>query len=670
MEANRLLLEALGSIDPGALSYSEWLTVGMALHEEGCSCDDWEEWSSRDTQRYHPGECQEKWETFSGDASTPVTGATIVHLAKEHGWSTFLGHPLDWDDTISDISYTNSGSGDPVQDSSVQELIKYLQTLFDDDDYVGYVTQSYYTNGRYSPSKGCYDITAGELIERLTKAQDIGQALGSYDSNAGAWIRFNPLDGNGVKNENVIAFRHALVESDTMPVEVQQMMINRLHLPVACLVDSGGKSIHAVVRIDASTREEYNERVQFLYDLCEEEGMQLDRQNRNPSRLSRMPGVIRNGKRQRLIGINLGAKSWSAWMDWLSRRDQELPAIENLLLAQNNPPSPSPELIEGVLRQGHKMLLSGSSKAGKSYCLIELCIAIAEGIKWLQWQCAQGKVLYVNMELDRASCIKRFMEVYAHIGVTPSNMVNIDIWNLRGKVMPMDKLAPQLIEKATDADYMAVVIDPIYKCITGDENSASEMAHFTNQFDKVCHALGCSVIYSHHHSKGSQGSKRSMDRASGSGVFARDSDALLDLIQLSMDEATLEEAQIEMGLSEGETERLTAWRIEGTLREFPPFKPLNIFFNYPVHALDDSNLLLCAEPYTGGSSFSSSEKKKGRTLKRKKSLDKAYDMLSASGPVKTSDLASQLKVSDRTVLRYLEESGEYSNNRGIITRNN
>ena len=47
-------------------------------------------------------------------------------------------------------------------------------------------------------------------------------------------------------------------------------------------------------------------------------------------------------------------------------------------------PALSPPLIDGVLRQGHKMLLAGPSKAGKSYALIELCIAIAEGKKWLQ----------------------------------------------------------------------------------------------------------------------------------------------------------------------------------------------------------------------------------------------------------------------------------------------
>lgn len=146
--------------------------------------------------------------------------------------------------------------------------------------------------------------------------------------------------------------------------------------------------------------------------------------------------------------------------------------------------------------------------------------AIAEGRRWLGWQCAQGRVLYVNLELDRASCLHRIHDVYAALGVEPANLRNFDVWNLRGKAVPMDKLAPRLIRRAAKRDYIAIVIDPIYKVITGDENSADQMARFCNQFDLVCTELGCAVIYCHHHSKGLQGQKRSMDRASGSRVFA------------------------------------------------------------------------------------------------------------------------------------------------------
>ena len=65
------------------------------------------------------------------------------------------------------------------------------------------------------------------------------------------------------------AFRYALVESDEMNLEEQHAMIRELELPVAALVSSGGKSIHAIVRIEAGSFEEYRSRVDYLYAVCE-----------------------------------------------------------------------------------------------------------------------------------------------------------------------------------------------------------------------------------------------------------------------------------------------------------------------------------------------------------------------------------------------------------------
>ena len=349
--------------------------------------------------------------------------------------------------------------------------------------------------------------------------------IGDYKEAAGAWIRFNPLDGRGVKNENVTDYRFALVESDNMEIEEQNAIIRELDLPVACLVYSGKKSLHAIVKVDARSYEEYRKRVDYLYEVCRKNGLKIDSQNRNPSRLSRMPGIIRNGRKQFLVETNIGKESWEEWREWIESVNDDLPDPESLLDTWDDLPALSPPLIDGVLRQGHKMLLAGPSKAGKSYALIELCIAIAEGKKWMQWNCAKGKVMYVNLELDRASCLHRFKDVYESMHIKPANLNNIDIWNLRGKSVPMDRLAPKLIRRAAKKEYIAIIIDPIYKVITGDENSADQMAHFCNQFDIVCSDLGAAVIYCHHHSKGGQGQKRSMDRASGSGVFARDPDA-------------------------------------------------------------------------------------------------------------------------------------------------
>ena len=93
-----------------------------------------------------------------------------------------------------------------------------------------------------------------------------------------------------------------------MPIEQQNAVMRELELPIAVLVYSGGKSVHAIVKIDAPNYDEYRRRVDFLYKVCKESGLDIDKQNRNPSRLSRMPGVMRNGKKQFIIDKNIGQR--------------------------------------------------------------------------------------------------------------------------------------------------------------------------------------------------------------------------------------------------------------------------------------------------------------------------------------------------------------------------
>ena len=534
------ILSALKAIDVATLSRADWIAVGMALKEEGYPCSIWDDWSRND-KRYHPGECERKWNSFHG-SGTPVKGGTIVQMAKERGWTPFSGEDgcLNWDDAIEyDGADGFNGFTAPDSWSPSADLITYLELLFDADDRVGYVTNDVWQDaeGKWLPSKGVYDRTAEELIASLKKhPDDLGATIGDWKPQVGAWIRFNPLDGDGVKNENITKFRFALVESDTLPVAEQDIVFRKLELPIAALVHSGGKSLHAIVRVDAENYDEYRKRVEFLYDFLEKNGVSIDKQNRNPSRLSRMPGVTRNGNRQYLVATNIGRKSWVDWMDFVEGISDELPDMVSLDTFKDNPPELPEELITGILRRGHKMLISGSSKAGKSFLLMELCIAIAEGKPWLGFPCKKGRVLYVNLEIDPASAINRFLKIYEALGLPIKNADSIVVWNLRGHAVPLDQLVPKLIRRVRNQHFDAIVIDPIYKVITGDENNASEMGAFCNQFDKICTETGCSTIYCHHHSKGAQGMKKAMDRASGSGVFARDPDAQLDMIQLELSE--------------------------------------------------------------------------------------------------------------------------------------
>lgn len=724
MEHENDIKEALDFVSPSALTYEEWLMVGMGLKEAGLPVAVWEQWSARDGGRYHKGECIKKWESFHG-SSKPVTQSSIFQLAYEHGWSGPAGHALDWGDELT-VGPQQPALVDPrwVEEQELhlpdtwepaQQLKRYLQALFEPDEYVAYVTESFMAADRRRPAKGCWDRTAGQLIEELDACGgDVGKVMGDCDPEVGAWICFNPVDGTGRKDANVTSYRYALVECDNMEPGKQLAAIHQMELPCAALVYSGGKSIHAIVRVNAPDYAEYRKRVDYLYAICQKNGLTLDQQNRNPSRLSRMPGILRAGQKQALLETNVGKSCWEDWCDWVEACTDDLPDTECLADDWDDLPPLADALISGVLRQGHKMLLAGPSKAGKSFALIELCIAIAEGKTWLgRFSCAQGRVLYINLELDRPSCLHRFKDVYAALGLAPDNLRNIDIWNLRGASVPMDKLAPKLIRRAGKKGYTAVILDPIYKVITGDENSADQMAKFCNQFDVVCRALDCAVIYCHHHSKGAQGGKRSMDRASGSGVFARDPDAMLDMTELTITDAIRQQlhnkaacrvikamldqrgyadaygpddalsksrmltiAKEKLGLADlraidaevaaaqKKADSMTAWRIEGTLREFASFAPVNLWFDYPVHKLD-SGLLEDLQPDSDfrtlgakGASRRWGDKAK-QSKDRKAELDTAFEACMMDGEVTVYSLGEYMDLKPRTVKNRLKEDGRF-----------
>lgn len=588
------LIKALNYIPPSALDYTEWVNVGMALKHEGYDSNVWDMWSRSDS-RYKAGDCEKKWKTFKEDSSVIVTGGTICEMAKRFGYSPAKREirVFDWDDEIEydgdpdvvirDMAWVDTSSliEMPKELDGCDQLRRFVQALFNPDEYVSFCVDSQQDEkGKWKPSsQGVYKMTAKQILAAIKKHPKVLEdVIGDYNHEAGAWIRFNPLDGEGVSNSNVTDYRFALVESDNLELEKQKALMEELQLPIAVMTYSGGKSIHAIVRVDAVNQQDYREKVDYLYKVCEKNGLSLDKQNKNASRMTRMPGVDRGEKKQFIIAENIGFENFEKWKNNIEELTDTLPEIISYSDLKELPPL-APELIEGVLRKGHKMLISGASKAGKSFLLIELALCITSGRKWLGFNCRKGKVLYINLEVDGASFLNRVNDVKTEMGITDDSM-DLDIWNLRGQKADIATLAPRLIRRAhnkgaaTGEGYSAIIFDPLYKINVGDENNASEMAKFFNHLDDICTQLKTSIICCHHHSKGAQGSKFSIDRASGSGVFARDPDALLDMIQINP-------ADAEKSLEDGQT----AWRISATLREFATPEDIDVIFDYPVHRI-------------------------------------------------------------------------------------
>lgn len=175
--------------------------------------------------------------------------------------------------------------------------------------------------GKEVPKDAGITLTREQWLAKLKTANgDINRILKSHDRN-GIFISVNPMKPGGSKDSDVTSYRHALVEWDNIPLAEQWSVIVQSNLPVTAVIASGGKSIHAWVRVDAADKREFDERVAFLYRHFELSGRRLDDKNKNPSRFSRLAGCERGNSRQELLSLQRGAPCWADWVADISKSD-------------------------------------------------------------------------------------------------------------------------------------------------------------------------------------------------------------------------------------------------------------------------------------------------------------------------------------------------------------
>lgn len=700
MRNNDLLIKALDYIPSD--DDETWYKVGMACKHEGIPYYVFDAWSMR-SPNYDDKQNRIRWDSFSDDKDSIVTGGTILNYAINNGF------------TYKSVSKSKAKLKNiKADDKDVDQLIKYLDVLHNDNDYVSIVTHAIKkekidqetgeVTTKYIPANKGELFNVGELKKKLNSSQSVEDAVGFYNHDAGVWIRVNATQGS--KDNDIMSYKYVLVESDTMGLDEQfDLMVNVLEMPIAALVTSGNKSLHAIVKVDAQNADEYKERVKHVFDVCEQYGLSIDQANKNPSRLSRMPGVSRGSGKQELIATQIGQRNYIEWVEFVKAIGSDLPPLTHLSSIYNYPAPKETPIIYDHLNKGTKMIMSGASKIGKSFMSIELALALATGHKWLDMDCHMSKTLYLNMEIRENAFNERLKNVSDAMGIDLKTIPddNLMIWNLRSKGMPLKDLAPMIIERCKDYDFDVVIIDPIYKVMYANENDAEEVSEFSSELDHLCEAMDASVIYVHHHSKGAQSSKAANDRMSGSGVFARDPDAIDDIIELELtddvreklsakykrmimenfleknseqfrqrpkhlettqsdidtaikyqlDEKQKHELKVLIRRAEENLESATAGQMTCSLREFRSPKPKNMFFVYPIHIFDSEGWLDNAKAKDKAMS-DQVKKKKTNMSKFRKTYEEMQDEFKG-GLVPIALIAEKIGVSEKTIKRYIDE---------------
>lgn len=191
-------------------------------------------------------------------------------------------------DTTNEADLWHVSPWRPLEDWRVDPIM-FLAGMFHAGEMVNIVTD--YTiepkeDGTIKANPKGYGIT----LERDAMMKQL-RDNGTPQSRAGAWLRMNPVDGKGVDDANVTAFRYSLLEIDNAPLDLQISVFAKLPLPVNAILLSGGKSCHAWVRLDAVDAAGYRQTVREILDVLKPLG--VDQSNKNPSRLSRLVGAQR-----------------------------------------------------------------------------------------------------------------------------------------------------------------------------------------------------------------------------------------------------------------------------------------------------------------------------------------------------------------------------------------
>lgn len=244
----------------------------------------------------------------------------------------------------------------------------------------------------------------------------------------------------------------------------------------------------------------------------------------------------------------------------------DLPEIIDsaIFLAKEIPTTP--EIIKGLLHKGAKMVIGGGSKSFKTWVQLNCALAVAYGLDWLGFKTLPGKVLFTNFEIQEEFFQQRILKLAEAMSITIEEG-RLDVWNLRGKSASYVLIIPQILERIKDSNYVLSILDPVYKLYgKTDENSASDVAQLLNAFEGLCVETGSAVGFGAHYSKGNQASKESIDRVSGSGVFARDPDSIIMFTK---------------------HEEKDAFTVEPILRNLPPVHPFVVRWKFPLMVRDD-----------------------------------------------------------------------------------
>jgi hypothetical protein len=324
------------------------------------------------------------------------------------------------------------------------------------------------------------------------------------DREEGVFVRINPFKPNlySGSDNDVAAYRHVLVEFDDKPKQQQEKLLRDSGLPISVLIDSGGKSIHGWVRVDAADRKEWDARRDEIYRLIPG----IDPKNKNPSRFSRLPGAWRGDHQQKLLATNLGANSWE---DWLTNRetDEDQSTIVTVKDLLNFDPTNDPDNLIGNrwITRGSSMIISGGTGIGKSSLMMQIIIRWCLGLDFFGIKPVKPlKIGVIQAENDKGDLAEAFRDIVKSMDLAPEQMRRLFFaLEFRTETVRTGEAFLAYARRFIHRSKLDLIVaDPLFSYFGGDLSDQSEVSVFLrNKLQPILHETKVAWIWMHHVAK-------------------------------------------------------------------------------------------------------------------------------------------------------------------------
>jgi hypothetical protein len=193
---------------------------------------------------------------------------------------------------------------------------------------------------------------------------------------------------------------------------------------------------------------------------------------------------------------------------------------------ETEPPAHDP-IIEELFEAGDKVGVIASAKRKKTWFVKQLAICCATGRAFLGWAIPKARrVLIIQAEIKEAHYHRRVRFTARAMGVTVADLGGrLGVVNARGTGIDAQQIKTLALRWRAEL----VIVDPLYKFTTGDENKAQDVKPLLAVFDEIATETGAAVLWVHHDCKGTPGDRDARDRGAGSNILIRDVDQLFTL---------------------------------------------------------------------------------------------------------------------------------------------